>query len=98
MDVVGRIAEEISLKFQFRTGDVQFLNNLSILHAREEFRRADGNGSKRRHLLRLVQRDDEFGWKLPADMGEVMEKMFAHKPEDEKFIWSPEPLPYVIGQ
>lgn len=95
--MVGKIADELCLRFESQTGDIQFLNNLSILHAREEFRRAEGDNT-RRHLLRLVLRDDELGWKLPPAMREAMDKMFNHGPEDEKFIWSPEPLPYVIGQ
>jgi len=95
--VVGKIADKLCLKFEFQTGDVQFLNNLSMLHAREEFQRADGDNT-RRHLLRLVQKDDELAWNVPPAMHEVMEEMFNHAPEEEKFIWSPEPLPYVIGQ
>jgi hypothetical protein len=95
--VVGRIADEVALKFEFQTGDLQFLNNLSILHAREEFQPAAGE-NKRRHLLRLVQKDDELGWALPEEMREAVDRMFKHEPEEEKFIWSPEPLPYVIGQ
>lgn len=95
--VVRKIAEEICLKFEFKKGDIQFVNNLSLLHTREEFHRAVGENT-RRHLLRLVQMDDELGWKLPAVMKEPMEKMFNHEPDEEKFIWSPEPLPYVIGQ
>ena len=97
LDVVGKIADELCLKFEFQTGDIQFLNNLSILHAREAFRHAEGD-KIRRHLLRLVQMDDELGWHLPPVMREATDKMFDHGPEDEKFIWSPEPLPYVIGQ
>ncbi|KAI0399867.1 Clavaminate synthase-like protein [Xylaria palmicola] len=97
LDIVGQIAQRLCLGFEFKTGDIQFVNNLSILHAREEFKRAEGAGS-RRHLLRLVQRDDEFAWKLPRELAEATDKMFAHKPEDEVFPWSPEPLPYVIGQ
>jgi Taurine catabolism dioxygenase TauD, TfdA family len=94
---VGKIADEMCLKFEFKTGDIQFLNNLAILHAREEFKRAGGD-EKRRHLLRLVQMDDELGWNVPLSMQKAMAKMFDHGPKEEKFIWSPEPLPYVIGQ
>ena len=97
LDVVGKIANELCLKFEFQADDVQFLNNLSILHAREEFCGADGDNT-RRHLLRLVQKDDEMGWNVPLTMRKAMNRMFDHGLEDEKFIWSPEPLPYVIGQ
>lgn len=94
---MSRIADDISFKFEFQTGDIQFLNNFSILHAREEFRRAEG-GETRRHLLRLVLKDEELGWAIPPIMQEAVHQMFEHDAEDEKFIWSPEPLPYVIGQ
>jgi hypothetical protein len=97
LDVVGKLADEMCLRFEFQTGDIQFLNNLSILHAREEFQRSEG-GDSRRHLLRLVQMDDENRWKLPDEMESTMGRMFDHEPKDEQFIWSPEPLPYVIGQ
>lgn len=97
LDVVGRLADEMCLRFEFQTGDIQFLNNFSILHAREEFRQAEGVDT-RRHLLRLVQMDEEFGWGIPEACAEATSNMFDHRPEEEQFIWSPEPLPYVIGQ
>ncbi|KEY64045.1 Sat17 [Stachybotrys chartarum IBT 7711] len=97
LNTVAEIAEKLSLKFEFKTGDIQFLNNLSILHAREEFHCAKGD-TTRRHLLRLVQMDDELAWRLPPGLSKDMDKMFQHDLEEEKFIWSPEPLPYVIGQ
>lgn len=97
LDIVGKLADEMCLRFEFQTGDMQFMNNLSILHAREEFHRAEG-GDTRRHLLRLVHMDDEFGWKMPKEMESVVKNMFEHGPDEEQFIWSPEPLPYVIGQ
>jgi len=95
--VVGELAHKMCLAFEFKTGDVQFLNNFSILHAREEFGRAQGE-VKRRHLLRLVQMDEELGWDVPEAMRGVMGEMFEHGAEEEQFVWSPEPLPYVIGQ
>lgn len=97
LSVVGDIADEVCLKFEFQTGDIQFINNLSILHAREAFQRAQGDDT-RRHLLRLVLRDDELRWSIPPVMKDAMDQMFEHGPENETFVWSPEPLPYVIGQ
>lgn len=97
LDVVAQLADEMCHRFQFQTGDIQFLNNLTILHAREEFQGSEGN-ENRRHLLRLVQMDEELSWGLPKELKDVTAKMYDHGPDDETFIWSPEPLPYVIGQ
>jgi hypothetical protein len=97
LDVVAELADEMCHRFQFQTGDIQFLNNLSILHAREEFQQSEG-GDNRRHLLRLVQKDDELAWELSGELKDVTDRMYDHEPESEEFIWSPEPLPYVIGQ
>ena len=97
LDVVGKIADELALKFHFQTGDIQYSNNLSMLHAREEFTRATDDNN-RRHLLRIVLRDDEYGWNMPDALRPVMQNMFEHEPDEERFPWSPEPLPYVIGQ
>ena len=97
LDVVGKIADEIALKFEFQTGDIQYSNNLSMLHAREEFTRA-ADDNRRRHLLRIVLKDEEYGWDMPEALKAVMNSMFEHDADEEKFPWSPEPLPYVIGQ
>ena len=68
-----------------------------MLHAREKFSRS-AVANSRRHLLRLVLRDAEYVWELPAALKEASDNMMRHDPEEEQFPWSPEPLPYVIGQ
>lgn len=96
LQVVGELAREVALSFVFKTGDVQYFNNLSILHAREAFSQAPGDDA-RRHLLRIVLRDDENGWNIPEPLGSALDGMYEHMPEEERFPWSPEPLPYAVA-
>ena len=54
MDLLERIANDpaFHVEMDFRPGDVQFLNNARILHAREAYTDGD-EPDERRHLLRL---------------------------------------------
>ena len=54
MDLLEPIANDpaFHLEMDFRPGDVQFLNNARILHAREAYE-DDDDPDERRHLLRL---------------------------------------------
>jgi hypothetical protein len=54
LDVVQEISErpELRLAMDFREGDMQFLNNHAILHARDEYEDHDDPALKR-HLLRM---------------------------------------------
>ena len=54
MELLERIANDptFHLEMDFQPGDVQFLNNARILHAREAYEDHD-DPAERRHLLRL---------------------------------------------
>lgn len=54
LDFVGEVADRPALRLdmEFREGDIQFLNNRTILHARTDYV-DDPDPAKRRHLLRL---------------------------------------------
>jgi hypothetical protein len=94
LQVVADIANDIALTFEFKTGDIQYIHNLSILHAREAFETL-GSGKTRRHLLRVILKDDELAWKMPPSLEAAVDGMFDHKAEDEIFPWSAEPLSYL---
>lgn len=60
-----RLVEECSIDMPFRKGDIQFLNNYVIVHARHTFEDWNEIG-RRRHLLRLWL-NDVAGRPIPAD-------------------------------
>jgi alpha-ketoglutarate-dependent taurine dioxygenase len=54
---------ELQLHLEMQLGDIQYVNNFTILHARTAYR--DGPG-KKRHLLRLWLDPFESRWKGPT--------------------------------
>jgi hypothetical protein len=95
LDVLEAIAAKHALTFDFQTGDMQFINNLAVLHARESFLNSDLNGC-RRHLMRLFLKDPVRAWPVPGEMLSLMSRLYDHEAEDEVFPWSLAPLPYVL--
>lgn len=65
LDALHFTAEKHALALQFRAGDIQFVNNLSVFHARLGFRDSE---TKKRHLVRLWLRDEENAWQTPEEL------------------------------
>ncbi|KAJ5987000.1 hypothetical protein N7451_011365 [Penicillium sp. IBT 35674x] len=74
LDAVHFTAEQHAISLDFHKGDIQFANNLSILHARGAFTDAP---NKRRHLLRLWLRDPEYEWTKAKDLQERFDRVYA---------------------
>ena len=78
-----------------KTGDILYLNNMSMLHAREPFedQGTQGMGS-RRHMLKMQLRDPKRTWRLPQNLVESWKLLFAPNREDggkdERFMITPE--------
>ncbi|KAF4963073.1 hypothetical protein FSARC_8875 [Fusarium sarcochroum] len=62
LDTLHFIGEKYCLNTEFQKGDIQYVNNLNIFHARDGF---VNQGEKQRHLLRLWLRDPENAWHTP---------------------------------
>jgi hypothetical protein len=60
LQAVENLAKQHCTQLDRQKGDMQFINNLSIMHARSAY----GTSSKRstRHLLRMFLRDPENQW------------------------------------
>lgn len=65
LDALHYTAEKHALALQFKAGDIQFVNNLSVFHARLGFR---DSATKKRHLVRLWLRDEENAWDTPEEL------------------------------
>lgn len=68
------------LPLNTQTGDIVFVNNWALLHARDSYvdadRDGDGGGT-RRHLLRLWLRNSRLGWAVPPAMSAPWEAAFG---------------------
>ncbi|KAI0976089.1 TfdA family taurine catabolism dioxygenase TauD [Xylaria arbuscula] len=62
LDTLHYLGEKFCVNTDFQKGDMQYINNLAIFHARDGF---TDTPEKRRHLLRLWLRDPENAWETP---------------------------------
>ncbi|KAI1499550.1 hypothetical protein F5X99DRAFT_419801 [Biscogniauxia marginata] len=61
---------------QTRPGDMVFLNNYALLHARDSYE--DGAASSR-HLVRMWLRNAELGWQIPSSMHIPWDAVFGER-------------------
>ena len=78
LETVQRIAEEVCIELDHEAGDIQFVNNLALLHARNSF---EDSSDKARHIMRLGLRDRQYGWALPKRYKGLTESAFRRAEE-----------------
>ncbi|KAJ5559924.1 hypothetical protein N7513_002323 [Penicillium frequentans] len=87
LDALHFLSEENCASLDFKKGDIQYINNHSIFHARNGFTDEPGN---ERHLLRLWLRDTEYSWDTAAQLHERWEHVYKDvNPEDQVFPLEP---------
>ncbi|KAI9709336.1 MAG: hypothetical protein M1820_003456 [Bogoriella megaspora] len=80
LETVQSLAEKHCVQIERQAGDLQFFNNLGLLHARNKFQDSSAKG---RHMLRLGLRDPELAWDLPEEHREKFDKAFEAKPRSQ---------------
>ncbi len=78
LETVQRIAEETCIELDHQAGDIQFVNNLALLHARNSF---EDSSDMARHIMRLGLRDRQNGWALPGRYRDLTESAFRRAEE-----------------
>ncbi|EPS40150.1 hypothetical protein H072_6029 [Dactylellina haptotyla CBS 200.50] len=77
LDSVHFAAERHAARIQLQKGDIQFINNLAVVHSREEFRDASiGEGAERRHLIRAFIKNQERSYSLPRQLDGAFEEIY----------------------
>ncbi|KAI8876338.1 Clavaminate synthase-like protein [Backusella circina FSU 941] len=84
LDALHYTAEKYNLGVDFQKGDIQYINNLSIFHARDGYTDSEKN---QRHLLRLWLHPDG-AWKLPSQLESTWDTLY-HKEREEEFPLEP---------
>ncbi|KAF2873039.1 hypothetical protein BDV95DRAFT_605612 [Massariosphaeria phaeospora] len=75
IEAVQDMAKRFGTKLDRQTGDIQFVNNLSIMHARAAY--GNNPGPSSRHLLRMFLRDPENEWEKPASFRNKFDDPFV---------------------
>lgn len=76
LELAQQAAQKHQLRFISRPGDIIFLNNLSLLHARTAYNDSEGTS---RHLVRMWLRNAEQGWPIPRSMEPPWNAVFGEK-------------------
>ncbi|KAI1138427.1 Clavaminate synthase-like protein [Hypoxylon sp. FL0543] len=71
-----RVARKHQVRLETQPGDIVFINNLALLHARESYQDSD---SSSRHLVRLWLRNTRLGWLIPSSMKMPWDAAFGEK-------------------
>ncbi|KAK6343114.1 hypothetical protein TWF718_008487 [Orbilia javanica] len=77
LDSVHFTAQRHAVRVQLQKGDIQFMNNLAVVHSREEFRDASiGEGAERRHLIRAFIKNEERAYRLPQHLDGAFDEIY----------------------
>jgi len=83
LDTLHFLAEKYALGLNFQKGDIQYINNLSIFHARDGY---VDTPEKTRHLLRLWLRNEDLAWETPEELKSIWKGLYyAISPDEQRF-------------
>ncbi|KAJ3530740.1 hypothetical protein NMY22_g8441 [Coprinellus aureogranulatus] len=82
LDAIHFLAEKYSLGLNFQKGDIQYINSLGLLHARDGFRDSEEKT--------LWLRNDELAWPTPGPLQRIWTRLYSVKPEEQRFPLEPE--------
>ncbi|BCS30606.1 TauD/TfdA family dioxygenase [Aspergillus puulaauensis] len=74
LDALHFLGERFGVSTNFEKGDMQYVNNVAILHSRDGFIDSE---DKQRHLLRLWLRDPENAWETPAPLASRWDRVYG---------------------
>ncbi|KAI3337240.1 TfdA family taurine catabolism dioxygenase TauD [Xylariaceae sp. AK1471] len=87
LDTVHFLGEKFCVNTDFQKGDIQYVNNLAIFHARDGF---TDTPEQQRHLLRLWLRDPENAWDTPKVLQWRWDQLYKDvTPETQVFPLEP---------
>ncbi|KAG6839151.1 hypothetical protein C0991_005406 [Blastosporella zonata] len=81
LDAVHFLGEKYNLGLNFQKGDIQYINNLAVFHARDAF---TDTPEKTRHLLRLWLRNEELAWQTPEELESYWKRLYYTTTPDEQ--------------
>ncbi|MCJ1282520.1 hypothetical protein MMC26_001843 [Xylographa opegraphella] len=96
LELLQSVASDVAISFRFQQGDMLVFNNLGMMHARSSFIDQEHSGHKR-HLLRLIARNDFAADILPQSFRERLERLYEHEDKDEKFDIFRNPFMFAAG-
>jgi hypothetical protein len=75
LDILSALASKHQYCLDLKQGDIVFINNLSLLHARDSY--VDPKDGPGRHFVRLWLRNSKLAWSIPQSMRAPWEAAFG---------------------
>jgi hypothetical protein len=75
LEVLSTLASKYRHRLDTKAGDIVFINNLALLHARDSY--VDSKQGPGRHFVRLWLRNPELAWNIPESMRVPWEAAFG---------------------
>ncbi|KAL1837018.1 hypothetical protein VTJ49DRAFT_4387 [Mycothermus thermophilus] len=75
LEVLSQLASTFRHRLDLQQGDMVFINNLALLHARDPY--VDPEHGPGRHLVRLWLRNPDLAWNIPSSMRVPWEAAFG---------------------
>ncbi|TLD19289.1 hypothetical protein PspLS_09882 [Pyricularia sp. CBS 133598] len=66
--VFDQVAHKHKISVAAQAGDIIFVNNLALVHARDAYTDEEAAGGQRRHAVRMWLHDEKLAWSRPAGM------------------------------
>lgn len=96
IQAVEETAQKLCTQLNRQEGDIQLINNLSVMHARAAYGQTDKPCS--RHLLRMFLRDPENAWDKPASYRHNFEDPFVKGRVQEIPVYDFDPWRKISGR
>jgi len=95
LQMVEKTAQKFSVQLDRQDGDIQFINNLSIMHARAAYQ---GDKVSTRCLLRMFLRDPKNAWSCDGKYKDDLDKVFTPGRRQEFVIKDLDPWFKIQGK
>jgi hypothetical protein len=95
LDAIHFTAAKHALAIKLQRGDVTFMNNLGIFHAREAFKDNEDSG---RHIIRMWLRNKGLAWKTPDNMDGVWDHIYGEIYPEVWYMSPNHSLAHVISK
>ncbi|KAF2712041.1 Clavaminate synthase-like protein [Pleomassaria siparia CBS 279.74] len=95
MEVIESVAKRFSAKVDRKNGDIQFINNLGVMHARSAY---GGAQRSSRHLLRMFLRDPANMWEVPKAYAAKFDDAFTEGREQNLPVIDADPWRKTSGR
>ncbi|KAF8462922.1 hypothetical protein BDZ91DRAFT_661694 [Kalaharituber pfeilii] len=95
LEAIERVASRCCHTIKLEVGDIFFLNNLAVLHARSSYVDSSQDPASKRHAIRIVLRDWQNGWDIPPALHQRYHTMFSRNTHPDEEGW--QVTPHIWG-